>query len=248
LDLFRALPDVKFVDAAPLLWELRMKKSGEEIALMREAAKITAKARQKTFDLIHAGDTQREIARTFGQMMLRYGADRVAFVHVGTREPVNLTQFHSDKPVARGEMLYLDGGAYLRSHTIDYPRLATIGAASKKQVASHEAIRRVCREMVEVVKPGTNCSEIWRVGHRAIREAGFATFDVGRTGHGQGMLSTEPPSISSDDKTVLVPGMVLGIEPFTMQGDVPIIWEDVYAVTDDGADRLTLESEELREI
>jgi Xaa-Pro aminopeptidase len=225
-----------------------MVKSAEEIRLMKEVAEVTAKARQETFQLCREGWTLREVARTFGMLMLTYGADRVAFVHAATREPVNLTQFHSDTPIRKGEMLYLDGGAYIRSHTIDYPRLATVGRASPRQASAHAAIRKVCGRMVERVKAGVSCREVWKVGHEAVRDAGFATFDVGRFGHGQGMLSTEPPSVSAQDETVLEPGMVLGIEPFTMLGETPVIWEDVYAVTDDGAELLTCEESELREI
>jgi len=246
--LLRTLSDVSFVDAAPLIWELRTTKSREELELMRRAATITAKARQKTFDRCRAGDTQRDIARRFGELMLHYGADRVAFVHVATREPVNLTQFHSERPIRKGEMVYIDGGAYLRTHCIDYPRLGTVGKPSAKQVSNHEAIRNACARMAEVVRPGIACREIWKVGHKAIKDAGFASFDVGRLGHGQGMLATEPPSISSEDETILKPGMVLGVEPFSMLGDTPIIWEDVYAVAEGGSERLTLEAADLRVI
>jgi Xaa-Pro aminopeptidase len=248
LTLFRMLPEVSFVDVASLIWELRMAKSKEELELMKKAAVITGKARQKMFDGCHEGMTYREIARLFGELMLHYGADRVAFVHVGTEEPLNLTQFHPDTPITKGEMLYVDGGAYVRSHTIDYPRMGTVGKPSDKQVRNHEAIRRVCKKMVEAVKPGNTCREVWKVGHDAIKDAGFATLDVGRLGHGQGMLSTEPPSVSSGDKTVLKPGMVIGVEPFSTLGNVPLIWEDVYAVTEDEHERLTFESDELRVI
>jgi len=248
LALFNALPGVSFIDIAPLIWELRMTKSSEELDLMRCAAVVTAKARQKTFDQCSAGDTQREIARRFGELMLRYGADRVAFVHVATREPVNLTQFHSEKPIRKGDMVYVDGGAYVRTHCIDYPRLGTVGKSSGKQITNHEAIRRACARMAEVARPGVACRKVWKVGHQAIKDAGFTSFDVGRLGHGQGMLATEPPSISAEDETILKPGMVLGVEPFSMLGDTPIIWEDVYAVTEDGPERLTLETAELRVI
>lgn len=248
LALFKALPDVSFVDAASLIWDLRVTKSSEELDLMKRAAAITAKARQKTFDECSAGDTQREIARMFGEQMLRDGADRIAFVHVATKEPVNLTQFHSERPIRKGDLVYIDGGAYVRTHCIDYPRLGTVGTPTRKQIASHQAIRKACGKMSEVLRPGIECRRVWKVGHDAIKEAGFATFDVGRLGHGQGMLATEPPSFSAEDTTVLRPGMVLGVEPFSMLGDTPIIWEDVYCVTEDGSEKLTQENADLRVI
>jgi Xaa-Pro dipeptidase len=246
LGLMRALSGIKFVDVAPLIWEMRMTKSREELELMKSAAKVTARARQKTFDECRVGDTQREIAGMFSKFMLRYGADRVAFVHVATNEPVNLTQFHSERPIRKGDMLYIDGGAYVRTHCIDYPRLGTVGKASDKQVRNHKAIRKACSRMAEAVRPNATCRDVWSVGNKAIKDAGFVSFDVGRYGHGQGMLATEPPSISAGDRTLLKPGMVLGVEPFSSLGDTPIIWEDVYVVTHEGSERLTFETSELR--
>ncbi len=57
-----------------------------------------------------------------------------------------------------------------------------------------------------------------------------------------------PPSISETDRTVIKPGMVLGIEPFTSRGNLPIIWEDVYAMGGSENERLTQETHALREI
>jgi Xaa-Pro aminopeptidase len=42
---------------------------------------------------------------------------------------------------------------------------------------------------------------------------GAADANVGRLGHGLGMQLTEFPSITPWDRTVLVPGMVLTLEP-----------------------------------
>ena len=68
----------------------------------------------------------------------------------------------------------------------------------------------------------------------------------GRMGHGQGMMITEPPSISALDDTVIEPGFTLSTEPGF--GDGLHIWEDVHLITDDGHEQLSTETEELREI
>jgi Xaa-Pro aminopeptidase len=67
-------------------------------------------------------------------------------------------------------------------------------------------------------------------------------------GHGQGMLITEPPSIAPDDATVLKPGMVVSTEPGVRCGDVQFLWEDVHVITDTGAEKITLETDKLRQL
>ena len=71
---------------------------------------------------------------------------------------------------------------------------------------------------------------------------------IGRMGHGQGILISEPPSIAPDDHTVLEPGMVISTEPGVRSGPVQFLWEDVHVITEDGHEQLTLETDELREL
>ncbi len=157
-EVMSTLGDTSFVDASSLIWSLRTVKSEEELALMRLAAAITGKARQATFDQVSEGMPMRDVARIFCREMLANGADRVDFVHVGTKLPLNLTQFHSETRLRKGDLLYLDGGAYVRSHTIDYPRLATIGKASGTQRKYHKLIRGVASTMARASRPGMS----WR--------------------------------------------------------------------------------------
>jgi Xaa-Pro aminopeptidase len=68
-------------------------------------------------------------------------------------------------------------------------------------------------------------------------------------GHGQGMLLTEPPSVAPDDHTRLMPGVVLSMEPGVIGHDgVSVLWEDVLVVTETGSSRITLETDDLREV
>lgn len=237
-----------FVDASPLIWSLRMIKSEEELGLMRLAAGITGKARQATFDQVAEGMTLRDVARIFGKEMLANGADRVNFVHIGTRLPMNLTQFHSETKLRRGDLLFLDGGAYVRSHTTNYSRLATIGPASEVQMKYHRLIQGVARTMLKETRAGRSCADLWRVARDAIRDSGFSILDVGRLGHGLGMHPTEPPSVSESDTTILRPGMVLSVEPFATVGKLPTIWQDIYVIGEGQNELLTHETHELRRI
>ena len=49
-------------------------------------------------------------------------------------------------------------------------------------------------------------------------DSGIELGNVGRLGHGLGKVMTEPPSIKPEDKSKLIPGMVLTIEPSVMFG------------------------------
>ncbi|MFT7531141.1 MAG: Xaa-Pro aminopeptidase, partial [Gammaproteobacteria bacterium] len=70
LSIVDTLSDRTFIDAAPQLIKLRMIKTAEEVAYMRQAADITGRARQRMFDEIHPGMTEREVARLLRQFIL----------------------------------------------------------------------------------------------------------------------------------------------------------------------------------
>lgn len=250
--LTKNLQDVKFVDAAEIIWGLRMVKSREEVKLIRQACEITGRARQKAFREIKVGMTEREIMRLFASYMLKEGGDRVSFIHVAAGVPANHTYIYLDRPLKKGYVLYMDGGVYVYTYTCDYARLAVAGKPTLKQKRIHKAVRSVSRRMCEALKPGLTCADIFRIGVKALKDEGLVgTFSevVGRMGHGQGILVTEPPSLTISDETVLKPGMVISTEPGISgiaRGE--FTWEDVHVVTEDGAEQLTTESEEFFEI
>ena len=245
LKLVEALPQIEFTDAADIIIYLRMVKSPEEVAYMKQAADITGRARQRLFDQIMPGMTERDVVRALRRLILEEGGDRTSFVHLISDIPACHTQAHLDRPLKKGNTLYVDAGAYVKTYTIDFPRLATLGKATDEQKRQHRVLLDVNKKMADALRPGITCSELYKIGAQAIEAAGFEIVPVGRMGHGQGLLLTEPPSICPDDDTPMEPGMVISTEPeITMS----LLWEDVHVITEDGHEQLTLETDELREI
>jgi Xaa-Pro aminopeptidase len=254
LALTEAMPDTEFVDASDLIIALRMVKSDEELAYMRRAAEVTGRARQRLFaQHVRPGMTERDVARTLRRLILEEGGDRTSFVHLQLDLPGSRNAFHYDRPLRRGDVLAVDSGAYVGMYTIDYPRMATLGPATDAQKRAHAAVLEVTRRMADALRPGLRCSELHRLALQAIADVG-GVFDrpdripSGRFGHGQGMLLTEPPSVTPRDHTALTPGMVLSTEPGFRLDGVPMLWEDTHVVTETGHEQLTLETSELHEI
>ena len=245
LAIVQALAEASFEDAADLIVRLRMVKTPEEVACMREAAAVTGRARQRLFREVVPGMTERGAVRRLRQLILEEGGDRISFVHLIAGSPTSHTQHHLDRPLEKGNVFYVDAGAYVRYHTIDYARLATLGPASDAAKRGHEVLLTANARMIEALRPGVRCSELHRIGAEVITSAGYEIVPTGRMGHGQGICFTEPPSISPDDHTVLEEGMVISTEPVVA---ADMLWEDVHVITHDGADQLTLEPPDLYEI
>ena len=252
-DLTSALPDVAFVDAAEVIVKLRMVKSSEEIAYIRQAGEVTGRARQRLFGMIRPGMTERETARLMRRLILEAGGDGTSFVMLLLGVPGSRNPFGYDRPLEAGQVVGVDTGARVGMYTIDYTRWGVLGTATDALRRMYDALLEVNRRMAAALGPVVPCSEIYRVGNEAIDMAclqteGLARFGPSRMGHGQGMLITEPPSIHPDDQTPLAPGMVLSTEPGLSMEGVQMLWEDVFVITDNGSVQLTAESDALREI
>ena len=245
LAVVEALPQARFVDAGDLIVRLRMVKTPEEVAYMREAAAVTGRARQRLFREVVPGMTERDVVRRLRQLILEEGGDRISFVHLIAGSPASHTQHHLDRLLEKGNLLYVDAGAYVRYHTIDYARFATLGPASDAAKRGHAVLQEANARMIEALRPGVRCSELHAIATRVVTGAGYEIVPTGRMGHGQGLCFTEPPSISPDDHTVLEEGMIISTEP---EVELDMLWEDVHVITADGSDQLTLEPPDLHEI
>ena len=61
LKIVEDLPDATFEDGSDVIVKLRMVKTAEEVAYMRQAADVTGRARQRLFDEVRPGMTERDV-------------------------------------------------------------------------------------------------------------------------------------------------------------------------------------------
>ena len=243
LDALRAgLKNVELVDAAPLLWRLRMIKSPAERSLMRESAAITARAMAAGFERAAPGVTEREVARAVGEAMMREGADRPGFIMMasGADNHHVLSGKPTDRALEAGDMLWMDLGSVFRGYWSDFCRACVVGGPTRAQCDAQAAILEVNRACVDAVKPGEPIHVV-----PAAAEAEFARLGMdvevgaGRIGHGMGLMSTEPPHVAHYDATIMTPGLVFTIEPRFVNAHGIFNCEELVLVTEHGGELLT---------
>ncbi len=239
-------PDIEFVEASGLIWQLRMNKSEREVECMREAGRALGRARPEAIGKMSGGMTEREAARMVAASILEHGADEAAFVHVNTGAPH--TWYPTDRKLKAGDTVYIDAGSTVKGYTCEYDRIATVGVPSKAQKELHEQVLGVANSMKRLMKPGRSCAEVAAECDRAFSTLRVPTAKWGRAGHGQGLLATEPPSVALHDRTILLPGMTVSNEPGIITDQGVFVWEDVYVVGTHGPLLLSTEPRELGQI
>jgi Xaa-Pro aminopeptidase len=235
------LPGVAWVDAAPLLWRLRMRKSTVEAEYLRRAGRDTARAYREVFRTAKVGVSERELRRAFTAGAAEAGADRVGFffIHAGDggHQPSDGT------PTARRlkgrDLLWIDAGAVYRGYWSDYVRMASVGEPTPERRRRYGAVYRASRAVLEAVRPGVPVSELARICAARLAQEGEALGSASRIGHGIGLDLTEPPSLNESDPTVLEPGMVLAVEPTVVAHDGRYVVEENLVVTESGYELLS---------
>jgi Xaa-Pro aminopeptidase len=227
---------------------LRLVKSEEEIALIREAVKVTSRAFARALKKVREGIREQELAAELDFQMLRAGAERPAFetiVAFGPRAalPHARPTFNS---LQSNELLLIDMGAQRQGYASDMTRVAHWGRPNGKTRALHGAVLEAQLAAVDAVRPGATAHSVDRAARSTLRKHGLDRQFLHSTGHGLGLEIHEAPRLGKKETATLEAGMVITIEPgvyLENSGGVRI--EDTVVVTANGCEVLTPTPKEL---
>jgi Xaa-Pro dipeptidase len=233
-----ALPRASFIDAADMIWEIRIQKSETEIAIIQKACKIQDDIFKQVFGAVTAGMTTREIEQLFRVTIAESEADSGwTVVCVGDFDENQAAgPTHPEKALAADDLLWVDLGIVLRGYHTDYCRSLVRGALSEAREAQWSNVQEIILAGIEAVKPGIPISAVYQAQVEKAEGLGIdmETWRARRFGHGSGLHTTEPPYIDGDDQTILKPGMILHIEPGCIAKDGIYVREEQVVVTDTG--------------
>ncbi len=230
------LPGIRFVDATPILRDLRMIKSPREIEKIGHICAVASRTFAEAERLFAEGQPLTEAFRAFRRECLLQGADDVPYLVGGADRGGyhDVISPPSTRLLQRGDVMMLDTGSVFDGYYCDFDRNYAVGSADDLSRRAYEVLYRATEAGLAAARPGTTCSELFRAMHAVIREFDDGPGDVGRLGHGLGMQLTEWPSHALFDETVLEANMVITLEPSLGYGEGRImVHEEVIVVTDD---------------
>lgn len=228
-------PPTALLDPAPMLHEMRLIKSEDELELMRRAAKITAAAHRDLMGFVQPGRNECEVEAFLDHAYRSNGSTGAAYGHIcaGGGNACILHYVENDQPLAEGDLILVDSGAEWSYYAADITRTFPVnGRFTAEQRALYEVVLRAEIAAIEAVKPGARFDDIHAAAlevvvdgllehgllegtrEQVLDNGSYRAFFMHKTSHWLGLdVHDQGRYFEDGESRALEPGMVLTVEP-----------------------------------
>jgi Xaa-Pro aminopeptidase len=243
------------VAPCPLLHELRLRKSPEELLRLREAARISAEAHELARQVVRPGLNERQIQAVIEHHFLEQGARGPAYgsIVAGGDNACVLHYTANNAALRPGDLVLIDAGCSLGDYyNGDITRTFPInGRFSGEQRALYELVLAAQEAAVAAVAPGQTAEGVHDTAVRVlvagllelgllvgtvdgvIEQGAYRHLYMHRTGHWLGLDVHDVGAYRLGEHHVeLEPGMVLTVEPGLYVSDRLAVPEGQPAIDD----------------
>ena len=253
----RFLEGVELVDISPGCMRRRMLKSAEEIAVIRNGARIADLGGAAVAGAISDGVPEYEVALAGTQAMVReiaktYPHSELMDTWVWFQSGINTDGAHNpvtSRRVRAGDILSLNCFPMIQGYYTALERTLFFGHCDEASLRYWQINVEVHERGLELIAPGARCGDIAAELNEIYQSHGVLEHRTFGYGHSFGVLShyygrEAGLELREDIDTVLEPGMVVSIEPMiTIPDGEPGAGgyreHDILVVTADGAEDIT---------
>ncbi|MDR0734369.1 MAG: aminopeptidase P family protein [Elusimicrobiota bacterium] len=216
-----------------------------EIAKIRKACRISAKAYEIFRRKLKTGLTETAAARMLEDIMYSLGATGLAFPTVMAFGPNGANPHHAngERKLKAEDAVLMDYGCTYQGYCSDITRSFWHGKKPAKEFTKiYDIVKAAHDEVIKKAKPGMSGEELDAVARNYMEKAGgFAKYFIHTTGHGLGIEIHEAPRVGMKSKQILKTGMVFTDEPgLYFEGKLGVRYENTVLLTKRGAKILTV--------
>lgn len=266
-------PIHKYERVAPIMHKLRAVKSKEEIETLRQACNITEKAFRRVLKFVKPGVMEYEIEAEYIHEFIRNRSRGFAYTPI-VASGFNACVLHyitNNEECKDGDVLLMDVGAEYANYNADMTRSIPVnGKFTERQRNVYNAVLRVKREAMQMLKPGNTIpeyhKEVGKIMESELLELGlldqtdiknqdtenpaYKKYFMHGTSHHLGLDVHDVGNIYRK----MEEGMVFTVEPgiYIREENLGIRLENNVVITGDGLDDLMesipIEVEEIEEL
>ena len=225
----------RLVELSPVLHEMRLFKSAQEIDVMRAAGEISAQAHVRAMQVCRPGLMEYQLEAEITYHFMQHGCRLPAYSSiVGGGKNACVLHYISNNAVLReGDLVLIDAGCEMDYYAGDITRTFPVnGRFSDAQRALYELVLKAQLACLAVLKPGIPWEETHDISVRVITEGlvelgllkgkpqelidcgAYKAFYMHRLGHWLGMDVHDVGDYKvAGEWRPLQPGMVMTVEP-----------------------------------
>lgn len=232
----------------PLVEQLRLVKSADEVAMLRQAAHYADMGMEKIISAAYDGVSEIEIFSQSRSVQMQIIKD-TEFDPLNTNVltaawPARLgTQPHGVPSIAdrlrEGPHI---GLSFLRAngYAAECERTFFVVSPTSHMKEMFEVMLEARKRAFALIRPGVSCAEIDVAANGFLKEQGLGDYLLHRTGHGFGLGNHEGPWVAEGSTDILEENMLISIEPGVYIPDLGgFRHSDTVLVTADGYECLT---------
>ncbi len=234
------LSNASVVDATNLLLEIRMVKTADEIAILREAARKNQRAMEAAIAAIRDGATWYEVSNAYEIEVARQGARVFASFNGAGLRSAGAARPDARYPIQPGDQVCFDSMLKWRRYMGDAQRSVVLGEAPLRLRKAWDAYAAGIAEAYDTLRPGIATGELRDRTIRTVRDNGLPSFALAFS-HGIGLDHIEVPFIAGGTlgDFPVQQNMVLNIDMELHEiGWGGLFFEESMLVTATGAERL----------
>ncbi len=233
------LPNVNWSAADPIFNKARQIKTAGELALLRSLSKLTDNAIGTALRSAKIGMSEMELAGTLLTTLFAGGAESYKLMIIASGER---SEFPNVGPSARklqhGDIIRMEIFGQKSGYLTGVCRTAVVGDATAEQYKIWSNLIECKYLVLELIKPGASCPEIYR---KFLEKFGQLGFDpISFVAHGIGLHLHEEPYMGRYGNEIVEAGMVGAFEPLVyIPGRFGMQNKDMFCVTDKGCELLS---------
>jgi Xaa-Pro aminopeptidase len=210
------LPGMRFIDATDPINRLKVIKSPEEIALIRQTAAIQDLALDHVRKSVKPGMRELDLYAEAHYISTRLGCERLQVLTCSypPGEPAGFNQRHFMNRVLREKdhVVVLIEGNGPGGYYTELARPFSLGEPSQETKEAFAVVLEAEAVTLALLKPGAHPKEIWDAHNAFLQRKGYAP--EGRLyAHGEGYDLVESPAIRDDETMLIQAGMNLAVHP-----------------------------------
>jgi len=228
------------VDANPIIFELRSKKSENEITCLKEAARIAEKGYRAMMDADIIGKTELYAAGIAEGVARQAGAESIIFTVFGSGDrSARIVGRPTEKIIEDGDMIMCAMAVQYQGYVATYEIPYAVGNYSDETKRVLDVLIRASAAGYPHLKAGVPMKNFVKAVRDYFRKEGLEEYDVYPPLHGSGCAEAESPYPDENTEAVFEAGMTVNtdISLFGLAGGSNRV-EEGFVITKDGAQTL----------